>query len=714
MLSKFTFRAKLLFGNGIIICLMMAMAVIVFYSIKSLEKDVDYVVHTYEVLDSASKITASAVDMETGMRGYLLAGQDDFLEPYNKGSKTFNRLASSLANTVSDNPAQVTLLSDMVATIGQWNNKVTEPVIALRADIGNAKTMNDMAALVQEKQGKVYFDKFRGQLKTFIARERVLMDARKSKAANSNSLAEYRQLMEWVVHTYDVISTAESIVAAAVDMETGMRGFLLAGQDDFLEPYNQGRIDFNQLVAQLSKTVSDNPPQVKLLLESQQTIDDWLGNVVSKQISLRNEIGDSKTMDDMADLVGEGRGKVYFDKFRSQVATFKEREVSLMTTRKEALLNTEHTVINSVIIVTVIALILGIFIAIWLTNHLMSMLGGEPKYIESLANTLAEGDLSERLVPSHNDQGVYAAMISMMSNLRDKVELAENIADGNLDQKVSLASGKDALGIALQKMIENLNDVLSQTQTSSNEICAGSGGVSVNSTEVSQGAAEQATSLVQIGASISQLTEKINRNADNANQAQGLVTQAQTQANQGIDKMQTMIESMQAISDASDSISAFISIIDEIADQTNLLALNAAIEAARAGEQGRGFAVVAEEVRNLAQRSTKAAEQTSKLIAGSVEKTEHGRLIASETAASLNDIFTTVQKTTELIEEIALISNDQATGVNSINEGIAVIDGITQKNSDTANESAAAAVELTYLAEGLQEMLSKFKLSKMP
>ncbi|MGL1958288.1 MAG: CHASE3 domain-containing protein [Colwellia sp.] len=710
MFNDLKFSTKLLSSYGLILTLMTVISVIVFFSVKSLTNNFNWVAHTHKVLATASSIEASAVDMETGMRGYLLAGKEGFLDPYNNGNNTFVSLVASLSETVSDNPVQVKLLAEISTTINEWRQKVTEPIIKLRSDIGDAKTMNDMADLVSEAKGKQYFDKFRQQLATFIQKERVLMDKRKEQAKQSTSINELKKLTDWVEHTYQVIATAQAIIASAVDMETGMRGFLLAGKEEFLEPYKQGKSSFYRLIAELSETVSDNPAQVALLAESKTTIDNWINIIVVNQIELRHQIGDAKTMDDMADLVGEAKGKAYFDKFRAQIKTFKDRESSLMSVRNKELINTESTVIYTTFLGTLTAIVFGIIIAIWLTRHVMNLLGGEPSYIAQMAKKVAQGNLSIELRKDEAEQGIYAEMKSMVATLQEKANLAQQIASGDLNLKVNLSSEEDSLGVALQEMIDNLNDVLGQTQQASVEIADASSSVSSSSNELSEGAASQAATLENISSSLNQLSTQINLNADNATQAKDLTFNAQKETKTGSDKMEEMIVAMEEISSSSQSISQFINTIDEIAAQTNLLALNAAIEAARAGEQGRGFAVVADEVRNLAARSTQAAAETSQLISGAVEKTKIGSDIASQTSESLRGVFESIRQASDLVESIAEASVEQATGAKVISEGVAEIDGVTQQNNDTAQGSAAAAEQLSHQANQLQTMLTRFKL----
>jgi len=292
-----------------------------------------------------------------------------------------------------------------------------------------------------------------------------------------------------------------------------------------------------------------------------------------------------------------------------------------------------------------------------------------------LAQEIAKGDFSMRLNMNRGDEiGVLAkALDSMADNLARQAELAEQIADGNLNVDVQLASEKDQLGLALQTMVVNLNDILGQIQVAAEQIASGSGEVADSSQALSQGATESASSLEEISASLNQLSSQTGTNAENANTANQLSAEARNAAQQGSQKMQEMVAAMTEINNAGQSISKIIKVIDEIAFQTNLLALNAAVEAARAGQHGKGFAVVAEEVRNLAARSA----ETSELIEGSVQKTANGTTIAGQTAEALHSIVNGIGKVSDLVAEIAAASSEQAQGVSQINQGITQIDQVT-------------------------------------
>lgn len=329
-----------------------------------------------------------------------------------------------------------------------------------------------------------------------------------------------------------------------------------------------------------------------------------------------------------------------------------------------------------------------------------------------LAGEIAKGDFSQRLNLNRGDEvGMLAdALDGMAANLQKKADLAETIADGNLDVKVELASEKDQLGLSLRRMTDNLNEILGQVQTAAEQIASGGGQVSDASQSLSQGATESAASLEQITSSMNVMSGQTRQNAENSRQASQISDDARKAAEKGNNQMQSMVLAMTEINDASQNISRIIKTIDEIAFQTNLLALNAAVEAARAGQHGKGFAVVAEEVRNLAARSAKAAEETAELIEGSVEKTSNGTQISNQTAEALKVIVRDIGKVSDLVADISASSNEQADGISEVDQGLTQIDKVTQQNTANAEESASAAEELSSQADSLRHLLTRFTL----
>ncbi|MBN2427301.1 MAG: methyl-accepting chemotaxis protein [Deltaproteobacteria bacterium] len=381
------------------------------------------------------------------------------------------------------------------------------------------------------------------------------------------------------------------------------------------------------------------------------------------------------------------------DKLGPQVQASNQRAITLIT------------------ILAGIAIVLGVFVAFFITRTILGQMGGEPAMVIDVARRVAEGDV-DMVLESHNEKtdSLYAAVRNMVDKLRQKTALAMEIADGDLTSEVQLASPKDKLGLALRNMTGKLNQVLGQVQVAGEQIASGSAQVSDSSQSLSQGATEQASSLEEISSSMTEMGSQTKQNAENATQASQLSSQARDAARKGNSQMQEMMKAMDDINESGQNISKIIKVIDEIAFQTNLLALNAAVEAARAGQHGKGFAVVAEEVRNLAARSAQAAKETADLIEGSVSKAENGVGIAQQTAAALDEIVSSITKTTDLIAEIAAASNEQAQGIGQISQGLNQIESVVQQNTANAEESAAASEELAGQADHLRQQLQQFQL----
>lgn len=226
------------------------------------------------------------------------------------------------------------------------------------------------------------------------------------------------------------------------------------------------------------------------------------------------------------------------------------------------------------------------------------------------------------------------------------------------------------------------------------QVSSAAGQISQAAQQMASGASESSCSLEETSASLEEMSAITRQNADNAREANGIAQQARSSAEKGGNAMERMAKAIEQIKTSSDDTAKIVKTIDEIAFQTNLLALNAAVEAARAGDAGKGFAVVAEEVRNLARRSAEAAKSTTTLIEQSKQNSANGVLVAGEVDVQLKEIVAHTKKVTELIANVSAASEEQAKGVDQVNTALAQLNGVTQANAATAEESSAASETL--------------------
>jgi methyl-accepting chemotaxis protein len=270
------------------------------------------------------------------------------------------------------------------------------------------------------------------------------------------------------------------------------------------------------------------------------------------------------------------------------------------------------------------------------------------------------------------------------------------------------------LGAALAfAIIRSTNKMLKQVAHALNDgarqVGAAANQVATASQSLAEGASEQAASLEETSASLEEISSQTKRNAENAGNARSLSVETRQSTEQGTQQMQEMVAAMGDIKASSDNIAKIIKTIDEIAFQTNILALNAAVEAARAGEAGAGFAVVADEVRSLAQRAAVAARETAEKIDDSIGKSARGSELSARVSERLQDIAEKASKMNELVSEIATSSKEQSQGLAQVGNAMTQMDGVTQANAGSAEETASASEEMkaqsTTMLENVNELL---------
>ena len=290
----------------------------------------------------------------------------------------------------------------------------------------------------------------------------------------------------------------------------------------------------------------------------------------------------------------------------------------------------------------------------------------------------------------------------------------KQIADSDLSHPVP-HSGTDEIGYMLQHMEgmrSNLSHAVANVKTGAGAIASASAQVAAGTLDLSSRTEQQASALEETASATEELSSTVQQNADNAVQANELAGEARRMAQNGGDIVGQMVSTMAEINQSAKKIVDIISVIDGIAFQTNILALNAAVEAARAGEQGRGFAVVAGEVRSLAGRSAEAAREAQVLITDAVNKAEMGNAQAAQAGTSMQEIVSGIQRVAGIVDEIALASREQASGLAQINQAVSHLDGVTQQNAALVERSSAAAAALQQQAHHLAEVADTFRLEE--
>ncbi|MDD2711932.1 MAG: methyl-accepting chemotaxis protein [Simplicispira sp.] len=289
---------------------------------------------------------------------------------------------------------------------------------------------------------------------------------------------------------------------------------------------------------------------------------------------------------------------------------------------------------------------------------------------------------------------------------------ADRVAQLDLRHDIA-GHGRDEAGRMLHSLavMQNaLRALVAQVRNSAQNIRAASSDIASSNNDLSTRTEETASRLQETAASLEHITLRVAQSATAARRAEALAATAATVAGQGSAVMARVQTTMQGIHQSSTKIVDIIGVIDGIAFQTNILALNAAVEAARAGAQGRGFAVVATEVRSLATRSARAAQEIKDLIGASVKQVHAGSSLVSDAADTMGRTMAAIQEATHAMAEITDATQAQNVDIGQINSAVSRLDQMTQQNSALVEESAAASDSLKAQAQELAQLISQFVL----
>lgn len=548
-------------------------------------------------------------------------------------------------------------------------------------------------------------------------------------------------------HTFQVLGALQDVSLAMTHRESGVRGYIISANPSFLEAQKSASAEYDAAFASVRMLTSDNQAQQKRLDELQVFVNSWHKKIAEPEIAFMSA---PETRNQAVELASSGEGKQYMDGVTSKIKEMVDVEAGLLDIRSKVATEAVDSA-QMLNIIGGLALLAVAILSLFILNagliRPLTTLSGTMATLASgktdiaipgitrkdevgemanalevfrqaaLANKQLELDVNaqrnltdeERRENARVDKLKTDAMAQATSSLAQGLK---HLSNGDLSFQLNdaFASEFESLRADYNAAVSQLAQTLASVAQATRSIDSGSVEISKGSEDLSKRTEQQAASLEETAAALDQITVNVSNSSKRADEARTIAAQANASAAKSGDVVASAVNAMQRIEQSSNQIASIIGVIDEIAFQTNLLALNAGVEAARAGEAGRGFAVVAQEVRELAQRSAKAAKEIKDLIRNSSVEVQSGVKLVSETGEALQTIEGYIVTVNTLMDSIATSAREQSVGLAEVNTAVNQMDQVTQQNAAMVEETSAASATLASEAARLRDLIGQFQL----
>lgn len=546
------------------------------------------------------------------------------------------------------------------------------------------------------------------------------------------STTQFISANERTTHTYRVLLEMDDILADVKDAEMSVRGYVIAGDERFLDRYHAATNTYKKQLEDVQRLTIEDSDQQKRIKELEAQVADKF-KVLEKIVQSRRQ----QNPDQAAISTDIYASKLALDVIRTNVAVMTRIEEDVLKERSEISGTTAKSAELSIIVGTVTTCVLLVLIGLWATRSIALPLGR----VTAMANTIAAGEISADLKPTQRNDEVgdlTNAFVRMAENLRQIAEATKQVAAGNLTVNLKPQSERDVMGNAVADMTKRLSELIGQVQRSGIQVNTSVAEIAATAKQQQATATEIAGTTTEIGATsrqISATSQELVKTMGDVSEVAVETTELAGAGRQSLNRMEgTMHQLVEAagtinsrlsiLNEKAGNINQVVTTINKVADQTNLLSLNAAIEAEKAGEYGRGFAVVATEIRRLADQTAVATYDIEQMVKEMQTAVSAGVMsmdkFSEEVRRAVEEVRRVGEQLTRIIEQVQALTprfdavNDgmqtQATGAQQISEALGQLSEAAQQTAESLRQSTSAIDQLNDAASGLRTSVTRFKV----